>query len=365
MNYTKLLPCLLAGFMALTIASCKKDKVNGGDEPEALMPKETIGVYMLCEGTMNNNNSTISYYDIKTKATEKDYFKKVNGYALGETANDLQRYGSKMYCVVSGMQEKKNSYLEVIDIATGKSLKRIPFFDATSEFMPRFVAFNKNKAYVSGYDGKITRIDTATLAIDSRVAVGGALEGLAVVNNKLYVTNSDHPIHPDGKKNVVSVVDLATFTKIKDVEVIYNPVRIAAAGNGDLLVVSWGNYGDIAAGLTRINSTTNEVTGNYEYNGGALAISGNTAYLSLDWGVSLKPFDVASGILGKEFVTDDTMIVGTYGLTVNPVGNEVYVADGNNYGDEGKAYCFGADGKKKFEFVTGPLPQHAVFKYGY
>ncbi|NRF38151.1 DUF5074 domain-containing protein [Pedobacter foliorum] len=361
MNYNKLLPCFLAGLMALTIASCKKDKVNS-DEPEALMPKETVGVYMLCEGYMGQNNSTISYYDIKTKASEKDYFKKVNGYALGETANDLQRYGSKMYCVVSGLQGKKNSYLEVIDVATGKSLKRIPFFDASSEFMPRYVAFNKNKAYVSGYDGKISRIDTATLTIDSRVEVGGALEGLAVVNNKIYVTNSDHSIHPNGKKNVVSVVDLTTFAKIKDIEVIHNPVRIAAAGNGDLLVISWGNFSDILPGLTRINSTTDLATGNYEYSAGALAIGGNTAYLSLDWGASIKPFDVGTGILGKEFVTDGTITAGAYGITVNPVGNEVYIADGAT---DGKAYCFSAYGGKKFEFATGPLPQHAVFKYGY
>ncbi|WP_048905016.1 YncE family protein [Pedobacter sp. V48] len=359
MKYNKFILCLLGGFMALTIA-CKKDKVNGGDEPEALMPKETIGVYMLCEGTMNNNNGAISYYNIKTGASEKDYFKKVNGYALGETANDLQRYGSKMYCVVSGIQGGKNSYLEVIDVATGKSLKRIPFFDADGEYMPRYVAFNKNKAYVSGYDGKITRVDTATLAINSRVAVGGALEGLAVVNNSIYVTNSEHPIHPDGKKNVVSVVDLRTFTKTKDIDVIHNPVRISAAGNGDLLVISWGNYADIKPGLTRINSTTNEVTGNYQYSAGALAIAGNTAYLSLDWGASIKPFDVGTGIVGKEFITDDTITSGAYGITVNPVGNEIYIANGTT---DGKAFCFGADGKKKFEFATGPLPQHAVFNY--
>ena len=365
MKSNKLIICFLGGFMALTIASCKKDKVNGGDEPEALMPKETIGVYMLCEGTMNNNNGAISYYNVKTGVSEIDYFKKVNGYALGETANDLQRYGSKMYCVVSGIQGGKNSYLEVIEVATGKSLKRIPFFDAQGEYMPRYVAFNKNKAYVSGYDGKITRVDTATLAIDSRVAVGGALEGLAVVNNKIYVTNSDHPIHPDGKKDVVSVVDLTTFTKTQDIEVIHNPVRIAAAGNGDLLVISWGNYDDIKPGLTRISSTTNKVTGNYEYSAGALAIGGNTAYLSLDWGASIKPFDVGTGIMGKEIIADDTIIGSIYGITFNPVGNEVYIGDDKNYATEGRAFCYGADGKKKFEFATGPLHQHAVFNYGY
>lgn len=335
-------------------------------DPNLIQPKGTTGVYMLCEGLMGANNSAISYYDIKTGVSVKDYFKQVNGYGLGETANDLKRYGSKMYCVVSGIQGSKNSYLEVIDVATGKSLKRIPFFDATSEYMPRYVAFYKNKAYVSGYDGKVTRIDTASLKIEMRVTVGGALEGLAVANGKLYVTNSDHPIHPDAKKNVVSVVDLPSLQKMYEVEVVYNPVKITTAANGDLFVVSWGNYGDIDPALTRISSRTDDVLKTYPYSVGPMAANGNDLYLSMNWGKSLKSLNLNTELLSPEFITDETEVNISYGITVNPQNGDVYVADANGYdGNQGIAYCFGADGKKKFQFNTAGLPQHAVFVYNY
>lgn len=334
-------------------------------DPNAAEPVETVGVYMLCEGLMGGNNSEITYYNIKTKVTERDYFSKVNGRKLGETANDLKRYGNKMYCVVSGIQGGKNSYLEVIDVPTGKSLKRIPFFDATSEYMPRYVAFYKNKAYVSGYDGKITRIDTASLKIELRTAVGGALEGLAIANNKLYVTNSDHPIHPAGKKDIVTVVDIPTLTKMYDVEVGYNPVKIATAGNGDLLVVSWGNYANLPAVLTRINSKTDDVVKTYPYSVGPFAVSGNTAFLTLDWGASFKTLDMTTDVLSAGFVADGTSFSTAYGVTINAQNNDVYLADANGFGGSGKAFCFGSDGKLKFEFATGGLPQHAVFVYSY
>ncbi len=332
--------------------------------PNVTQPMETVGVYMLCEGLMGDNNSEITYYNISTKVAERAYFKKINGYALGETANDLKRYGNKMYCVVSGIQGKKNSYLEVIDVSTGKSLKRIPFFDATTEFMPRYVAFHKNKAYVSSYDGKITRIDTASLKIELRTSVGGALEGLAISNNKLYVTNSDHPFH-SGSKNTVTVVDIPSLTKMYDVEVGYNPVKIAATGNGDLLVVSWGNYGNLPAVLTRINSKTDDVVKSYPYSVGPFAVSGNTAYLTLDWGSSFKALDLTTDVLSSNFVTDGTSFSTAYGVTINPQNNDVYLADANGYGSNGNVFCFDKNGKKKFEFATAGLPQHAVFVYSY
>lgn len=341
-------------------------KIPFSGTPNTAQPKETIGVYMLCEGLMGSENSAITYYNVKTGQTVKDYFKQVNGYALGESANDLQRYGSKLYCVVSGAQGKNKSFLEVIDLATGKSLKRIPFYDANGPYMPRNVSFYKNKAYVSSYDGKITRVDTTTLKIEARLNVGGALEELAVVGSKLYVTNSDQPFYPGGVNNAVSVVDLNLFNKMYDITVTFNPVKITAAGNGDLLVASWGNYADIQPSLTRISSRTDDVVKTYPYNVGPMTSFGTTAYLSLDWGASFKTLNLTTDVLGGEFITDGTSISTNYGLTVNAQNGDVYVADGNWYnGSEGYAVCFGLNGKKKFQFTTAGLPQHAAFVYSY
>lgn len=365
----------------LLMSSCKKDRTLA-PEPKGQEITGTKGIYVLAEGTMGNNNSTLTYYDVATKkvetfyddATKKisaDYFKKINGRPLGETANDLKAYGSKMYCVVAGVQGKAQSFVEVIDIATGKSLKSISFNANGDGQMPRYIAFYKNKAYVSRYDGKISRIDTASLAVDAELQLmngtspAGGLEGLAVANGKLYVTNSDHPYYPNGLKNKVTVIDLATFTKTKDIAVSHNPVKIAAAQNGDLLVVTWGDYGAVKPVLQRINSATDAVTASYDYNVGPIAIYKNKSYLITDWNMNSLTLDLTSGATGK-IITDATATSTLYGVTVNPFDESVVVADAISFGsDVGKAIVFDKNGKFKYDFATGALPQHAVFNYSY
>lgn len=357
----------LAAAMVVFVSSCKKESIEIAEKTQVI--SDTKGIYMLCEGLMGNGNSSISYYDVATKTTVADYYKQVNNVALGETANDLQQYGSKMYCVVAGIQGSRQSFLDIIDIKTCKSLKRISFNSATDGYIPRFVAFYKDKAYVSRYDGRVSRIDTASMAIDGEIMLSEGLEQLAVSNGKLYVCNSSHPYYQNGAKNKVSVIDLATFTKTKDITVNNNPVRIQVADNGDLFVVCWNDYIiNNDPSLDRISSATDTKTASYSYDLGAIAINGSSAYISKDIysNPDIKALNTVSGALGSSLITDGHSINIIYGLTINPFGKDVMVADANSYnGTAGTAYCVGTDGKVKFSFATGVLPQHAVFNYSY
>jgi len=355
----------------LLITSCKKENLEEPEIPVLKTPviSGTAGVYVLCEGLMGNGNSAISYYDIAKKTTVKDYYQQVNNAPLGETANDLAQYGSKMYCVVAGIQGSKQSFLDIIDIKTCKSLKRISFNSATDGYIPRFVAFYKNKAYVSRYDGKVSRIDTANMAIDGEITLSQGLEQLAVANGKLYVCNSSHPYYQNGAKNKVSVIDLATFTKTKDITVNNNPVRIQAAENGDLFVVCWNDYIiNNTPSLDRISSASDTKTASYSYDLGAIAINGSTAYVAKDIYSTpdIKALNITNGVLGASLINDGQLINNIYGLSVNAFNKDIIVADANNYNNsEGLAYCFGKDGTVKFSFKTAGLPQHAVFNYNY
>lgn len=351
---------LMAGF-----SSCKKDKM-----PDIVPgPISTLGVYVLNEAYFSDvpgtNNSSISYYDIATKKVEKDYFKLQNSSSLGANANDLQQYGSKLYCVVVGTTKAaKDSYLEVMSIATGKSVKRIPLSDATEGFLPRYVVFNKDKAYVSGYDGKITKIDTASLAIESRVLVGGALEQMAVVNNKLYVVNSAHFQHGTADNASVSVVDLNTFTKLKAIPVGFNPTNISAANTGELFVITKGNYADIKPTVDKISTVTDtKVASSDKSSLEFLTINATKAYVVSGSYPSyfLKPFDLATMEVGLDFIKDDTKLTTPYAVTVNPLSQDIFVGDTN----ASKFFCFGTDGKVKFAFDTGLMPKVAAFRYGY
>jgi hypothetical protein len=365
--------CLLALTGAvLALGACKKDKLPVIDP----QPFSTAGVYVLCEGLYSvatgASSSAITYYDLATSTVEPDYFKKKNGIDLGSNANDLKQYGHKMYCVINGTEPaNKDSYVEVMNIATGKSIKRIAFSDATSGFMPRYIAFYKNKAYVSSYDGYISRIDTASLSIESRLKVGGALEGLTVVNGKLYVTNSNHPIYPDPNNSSVSVIDLNTFTKLKDIPVSFNPVKIEAANNGDLYTITKGKFGnaDFKPSLDKLTSVTDMKLQSSDINLVTLNITGNKGLALVDGNYVvpnvLKVFNIGAGTLGTDFIKDGTPVTDAYAVTVDALNNDVYLTDINGYAPAGKVFCFTADGKIKFEFTTDAMPQAAVFKYAY
>lgn len=370
-NYLKFnlkAPFALAAFTVL-LGACKKDK------QERILEREVVGtkgIYVLNEGAIGGNNSTISYYDVEKKTTIKDYYKEVNGTSLGETANDLKIYGSKMYCVVTGSKAGKNSFVDVMNANTGKTIKRIPFNSNTEGFEPRNIVFYKDKAYVSRYDGKISRIDTANLTIDANELQlkNGAnnaegLEGLAVTNGKLYVAGSDHYLQANSLDDKIIVVDLATFTKIKDITVNHNPQKLAVSTAGDVFVASWGNYGNIIPALQKISSTTDAVTATYNHNVGPLAISNNQAYLVTDWNSKIISFDILTGTAGAPFVKDGTVVKTAYGITINPFDQSVVITDANNYGTTGNAFVFDKEGKIKYSFETGASPQAAAFVYSY
>lgn len=359
-----LLKTALFGFSACLVglSSCKKDHT------EIEREQYTAGVYVLSEGLSNQNNSAISFYNPETKAVIIDYYKQVNGTGLGETASDLEQYGSKMYCVVSGAQGTKQSFVDVMELSTGKSIKRISFNSETEGSMPRFIAFYKNKAYVSRYDGKVSRIDTASLAIDGEVELSEGLEGLAVANGKLYVANSSHRFYQEkGAKNQVSVIDLNTFRKIKDIEVNNNPMRIAAGDNGQVFVVTSNDFiKNNDPSLDVISSTTDTKVNSFPYDIGSIAILQNVGYVTTDpyTNAALRSLDLNTGTLGSPLITDGTAIKTYYGISINPLNNDVLVFDANGYAPtEGFVYAFGKDGKNKYETKVAGLPQHAVYLY--
>lgn len=350
----------------LSLSACKKDKLPE-IPPQSL---STVGVYVLNEGTYSETTgasaSSISYYDVVSQKVEIDYFKKQNNRALGDNANDLKQYGSKIYCVVTGTtQSAKDSYLEVISESTGKSLKRIAFSDATGGFMPRNIIFDKNKAYVSGYDGKITKLDTASLSIESRLLVGGALEQLAIANNKIYVTNSVHPSFPSPINSSVSVVDIATFTKLKEIPTALNPRAISATTSGDLFVQTSGQYPTIPGTIDRLSSASDtRLSTGSDLGLSFLSISGTTGF-AIGYAPFIKSFDANTGTLGNDLIKDATVIKAPYAVTADSFEKTFYVADAKDYISNGMMFCFGADGKAKFSFETGISPKLAVFKYGY
>jgi len=198
------------------------------------------GVYALGSGNMATGSpSNLTYFDYNTgKATPNAFEVNNGGMSLGMTANDILKYGKKIYIVVDG---------EHTVFVTDANLKLLHKIDMTSADMlgeaggvsPRRITADGPNIYVSTYGGYVAAIDTLNFSLVKKYKVGSYPEGLIVDNGYLYVANSDY-----GYGNAsISKVDLnsGADTPITD-ENIRNPQEIVIAGS-DIYFLDFGQYG--------------------------------------------------------------------------------------------------------------------------
>jgi len=348
-------------FFLLFSCDDMEDKLKSINNAESNEPTQ---LYILSEGLFNWNNSTLAFYDLTAKKLIPDFFLTINKRGLGDTANDMALYGSKLYTVVN-----QSSNIEVIDGKTGKSLKQIPLFkDNGDGRQPRYIEFYKGKAYVCSFDGTVAKIDTASLKTEAFVQCGKNPDGICIANNKIYVSNSGGLSFPD-YDNTVSVIDIATFTEIKKITVGVNPGKILADSERDVYVVSRGNYGSNPYKFQRINTATDALMETYnDIQALNFTIHNDTAYIyNYDFVTKksdVKVFDCKTEmIISDHFITDGTIINTPFGIDVNPANGDVYLTDAKSYTVMGDVLCFDKKGKLKFSInEIGLNPKKVVFR---
>ena len=343
--------------LPLLAASCHRPGPEPGPEPQP--DAYAKGMYILNEGLFQLNNSSLSYYDFTTGELTENIFLDVNHRGLGDVGNDLQRYGSKLYCVVNN-----SNIVEVMDFRTAKSLKTINM----SGKEPRRLAFLDGKAYISCFDGDVVRVDTATLEMEATVHAGRNPDGICVCNGKLYVCNSGGLDYPN-YDNSVSVIDPVTFTVTKNITVVINPTRVKAYNDRYVYVVSNGNYGDVPYAFQKIDCQTDEVVKNLNIEVYNFDIYQNLAYTySYDYSTMTSWVKVlnleADTVMNEQFISDGTQLQTPYNIKVNPLNGDVYITDAGSYTANGDVYCFDNQGKKKFSFEAGLCPASIVFDFG-
>ena len=339
-------------------------------ESQAIADAGHTGVYVLSEGLFNNNNSTLAWIDFGTGLPDSwdipsgktyDCFEKVNGRRLGDTANDILLYGSRLYIAVN-----VSSTIEILDAATGRSLSQIPMSNHGKSSEPRYMTASGHYVYVCSFDGTVTRIDTLTMKADATVTVGRNPDGICCTAGKLYVSNSGG-LDPDNPDSTVSVIDLATFSEIKRINVRQNPGSIYADGNR-VYVVSRGIYDDdkkdYDSRLHCIDAENDQVIDTYDIPILRMDLhDGQAWFYGYGSGGTIQVLDLASGqIIDSDFITDGTVIERPYAIKIEPTSHKVYVCDAANYVSPGSLYCFAPDGHLLYRIHNiGINPNTIVF----
>lgn len=367
--------------ISLFVLSCRQDvELHLGEETlldeYAGLQSEYKGFYLLNEGNMGMNKSTLDYFDLETGIYKRNIYAEINPNVpkeLGDVGNDLKIYAGRLYAVVNASNK-----VEVMDAKTAKRIAQIEIPNC------RHIAFDGNYAYVTSYAGPIeinpnytqkgyvAKIDLITLQEVDRCIVGYQPEELAIANGKIYVANSGGYMGAgilEDYENTVSVIDIESFEEQKRIVVDYNLQRIRVDKRNNLWVSTRGDYVGNSSRLFYIDKDTETVIDTLSIAVKNLWMDGDSLYvLGSDFSfetfrneITYKIVDTQKRtIVNDEFITDETIdeIEMPYGVMVNPINKDVYLTDAGDYITPGVLYCFDKTGKKKWSVMTGDIPAH-------
>ena len=164
--------------MAVLFAACRTDEVLVDMEKIHVAEPEYTdveGFYLLNEGNMGSNKSTLDYFDYGEGTYYKNIYSERNPSVvkeLGDVGNDLLIYGSKLYAVINCSHK-----VEVMDASTAVRCAKIDVPNC------RYAVGDKGYVYVSSYvapvqedinapKGAVFKVDTLSMQIVGSVEVG-------------------------------------------------------------------------------------------------------------------------------------------------------------------------------------------------
>lgn len=353
--------------LLILLSGCDPEPVLLPD-PAPVQESGHSGMFILCEGLFNQNNSTMSWFDFSTGrpeswsrngATSYDCFEKANGRRLGDTACGMILYGSRLYIAVS-----ESGTVEIVDPADCRSLTQISMPGA----QPRALAAYGGSVYVCCFDGTVARIDTLEMKVTGTASVGRNPDGICAAGGKLYVSNSGGLdfSRPD---STVSVISLDTFTETARIAVHPNPGRICTDGTG-VYVISRGLFdyssNSYDSRLQRIDTGTDRIVETYDFPVLNMDIDGGRAWLYGYGDGRIRVLETATGlILDDCFIKDGTQVECPYGIKADAASGKVYICDAADYVTPGSVLCFNADGRLEYRLQgIGINPNSIVFHDG-
>ena len=383
-----LLPFYL--FTFLLLSACRQDvmivPMENIDTGGKAQKGEIIGMYLLNEGNMGSNKSSLDYLDLSGDDETTHYYRNIyqernpnTVMALGDVGNDCQIYGSRLWLVINCSNK--------VEVARAADAVRIGKVDIPN---CRYVTFKDQYAYVSSYVGtvyggsnsplgSVYKVDTLTLQKVDSCSVGYQPEEMAIIGNRLYVANSGgyQGMTGQGYESTMSVIDLATMQEVDKIEVAPNLHHLKADKYNQLWVTARGNYMDEKSSIYWLEPTANgqmKLGGHIDQAVSDLCIVGDSLYFygsqwsevsmtnTVTYGIiNVKTHQVVSTSLSD--ASEISKIRMPYGIIVNPIHRDFYLMDAKNYVSSGELLHFLPDGTFDWKVKTGDIPAHAAFLF--
>jgi hypothetical protein len=372
----------------LMLTACRNDvmvvpmeDINTGGK---VVKSEIVGMYLLNEGNMGSNKSTLDYLDLSGNEPTVHYLRNIYSernpntvMMLGDVGNDIQIYGSRLWLVINCSNK--------VEVAQSSNAVRIGKVDIPN---CRYVTFSDRYAYVSSYVGavyststsplgSVYKVDTLSLAKVDSCSVGYQPEEMAIIGDKLYVANSGgyQGMTGQGYESTLSVIDLDRMQETEKIVVAPNLHRVRKDKYDQLWVTSRGNYMESESKIYWLGKGADgkmQVVGHLDQPVSDLCIVGDSLYFygsqynevtmknTITYGIiNVRTHKIVSTSLSDS--QEIQKIRMPYGIIVNPIHRDFYLMDAKNYVSSGELLHFLPDGTFDWKVKTGDIPAHAVF----
>ncbi|MDO9578396.1 MAG: T9SS type A sorting domain-containing protein [Candidatus Cloacimonadales bacterium] len=286
---------------------------------------------------VNSGSETLSRIDFETGVVNNVFS------VLGSMPNRVELTQEFAYVVNSG-----DNNVQKINLQTGVT-EALIFIGLSTN--PYNIIIADDFAYVSGgISNKIYKIDLTTDEVIGSISVGSNPAGMAVLDGKLYVGNTDYANYYANCS--VSIIDLQTFAVTNTIPTEVNPQFLAVI-NDKIHISCGGDWGSISGKICVLDPDTEEITDIIEIGGvtSNFAVTpGNIVYVGDGFGYSLFAYDAL----------DYSIIYGgsnpfTPGGTMVAANNENLYVLGGEWGQNFSV--------KKYDFEENLLAEYTVALY--
>lgn len=226
---------LMMAMGAVLVTSCLSD--DNSDKNDSSTIVTTTGLYVINNGTWNQNNGSMTYFDYE-KLTATQVLQGAGG--LGDTPNDAYTKGDTIFVV--GSTENTIFAIDKKNLNIIRQVSTTAEMGEAEGYNPRHITGYNNKLYFTTYGGYVGELDANSLSLTNKWKVGSAPEGIAIGGTSaapiLLVANSDYGYgNASVSKITISSGQVETITNEK----IRNPQEILADENG-FYFLDWGYY---------------------------------------------------------------------------------------------------------------------------
>lgn len=334
------------------------------------------GVYILCEGLWNYDNSTLSRFDDSTQLVINNFFEKENiGLRIGDTGNDMILKGDTIYIAVTTSKS-----IEIMRASTGQWLGRMIF----STLQPRNLTIvNDTLGLVSAYskfvdENAVIAFNLKTFQQLRTISVGTAPEGIASAKNHIFTAISGYGEinfnFPKVKPNTVNVIDIATWQEVASLPSGTNVIKVIFSQDGKSIFAAYNNYPtkkpDSLAGIIEYDVVSLKMVREWrfpELYDFAFSKTSDTLYFLSKMGIDAIPMNQTLQAPPKTiFINPKAQVaIGEQehwsALGVNPMDGNIWIANARNYQINGEVIVIQTSGILVRRFDVGINPKRFAF----